>query len=105
MTGSVATLTPIPRITIRASHRTEVSISGNTAHSTARHDLKVMKASNTTAVYTRTSIRMLDRLTTMLVAASMPELPAAWMNFTFAVSYFEANPSMVWTTESSVSAL
>ena len=49
ITGSVATLTPMPRPTISASHRMEVSTSGSTATTTARHERKVTQHSTTTA--------------------------------------------------------
>ncbi|MOA56307.1 hypothetical protein D3C78_1802630 [compost metagenome] len=49
MTGRVATLTPMPRATISASQRIEVSTSGTTATTTARQLRKVMKQSRITA--------------------------------------------------------
>ncbi|EWS59430.1 hypothetical protein Y695_04623 [Hydrogenophaga sp. T4] len=49
ITGSVATFTPMPRPTISASHRMEVSISGSTATITARQERKVIQHSSTTA--------------------------------------------------------
>ncbi len=49
MTGSVATFTPMPRPTISASARIEVSTSGSTATTTARQERKVTKHSSTTA--------------------------------------------------------
>ncbi|MNY68699.1 hypothetical protein D3C86_2065040 [compost metagenome] len=51
-TGKVATFTPMPSQTIRASQRIEVSISGTTATTTARQLRKVMKQSRITAPYT-----------------------------------------------------
>ena len=48
-TGSVATFTPMPSATIRASHSTEVMTSGTTATTTARQLRKVMKHSTMTA--------------------------------------------------------
>ena len=52
MTGSVATFTPMPSITISASQSTEVIISGTTATTTARQLRNVMKHSAITARYT-----------------------------------------------------
>ncbi|MNN69863.1 hypothetical protein D3C81_1856820 [compost metagenome] len=52
ITGNVATFTPIPSQTIRASQRIEVSINGTTATTTARQLRKVMKQSMITAPYT-----------------------------------------------------
>ena len=49
MTGSVATLTPMPSTTISASHSSEVISSGTSATSTARQLRKVMKHSSVTA--------------------------------------------------------
>ena len=49
MTGSVATLTPMPSQTISASHRIDVIISGTTATTTARQLRNVMKHSTITA--------------------------------------------------------
>ncbi|MNU04132.1 hypothetical protein D3C72_2484190 [compost metagenome] len=49
ITGSVATLTPMPSATISASARNEVTTSGSTATTTARQERKVMKHSSTTA--------------------------------------------------------
>ena len=49
ITGSVATLTPMPSPTISASHRIDVTISGTTATITARQLRKVMKQSTITA--------------------------------------------------------
>ena len=49
ITGSVATLTPMPSATISASHSTEVITSGTTATTTARQLRKVMKHSTITA--------------------------------------------------------
>ena len=49
ITGSVATLTPMPSATISASHRTEVMTSGTTATTTARQLRKVTKQSAITA--------------------------------------------------------
>ncbi|MDT4829328.1 hypothetical protein FQZ97_627450 [compost metagenome] len=49
ITGNVATFTPMPSQTIRASQRIEVSISGTTATTTARQLRKVMKQSRITA--------------------------------------------------------
>ncbi|MNU01425.1 hypothetical protein D3C72_2448280 [compost metagenome] len=49
ITGSVATFTPIPRITMSASARTEVNSKGKMATTTARQDLKVMNESTMTA--------------------------------------------------------
>ncbi|MNL37034.1 hypothetical protein D3C87_1591550 [compost metagenome] len=52
ITGKVATFTPMPSQTIRASQRIEVSIKGTTATTTARQLRKVMKQSTVTAPYT-----------------------------------------------------
>ncbi|MCY1558906.1 hypothetical protein D9M68_958820 [compost metagenome] len=49
ITGKVATFTPIPSQTIKASQRMEVSIKGTTATTTARQLRKVMKQSRITA--------------------------------------------------------
>ena len=49
MTGSVATFTPMPSSTISASHNIEVSTSGSTATTVARHDRKVSQHSRMTA--------------------------------------------------------
>ncbi|MNY34353.1 hypothetical protein D3C86_1686880 [compost metagenome] len=49
ITGSVATLMPMPSQTIKASQRIDVSISGITATTTARQLRKVMKHSTITA--------------------------------------------------------
>ena len=49
ITGSVATLTPMPSATISASHRIEVITSGTTATTTARQLRKVTKHSTITA--------------------------------------------------------
>ncbi|MNZ98065.1 hypothetical protein D3C78_1173370 [compost metagenome] len=48
ITGRVATFTPIPKPTISASARIEVSISGSTATITARQERKVISASSAT---------------------------------------------------------
>ena len=49
ITGSVATLTPMPSATISASHSTDVMTSGTTATTTARQLRKVTKQSTITA--------------------------------------------------------
>ncbi|MNN21764.1 hypothetical protein D3C81_1350970 [compost metagenome] len=49
ITGSVATLTPIPSTTISASQRIEVSTSGRTATSVARQLRKVIRQNTQTA--------------------------------------------------------
>ncbi|MNY82566.1 hypothetical protein D3C86_2247550 [compost metagenome] len=49
ITGKVATLTPMPSATIKASARIDVSISGSIATNTARHERKVTKQSSATA--------------------------------------------------------
>ncbi|MNG06226.1 hypothetical protein D3C84_894540 [compost metagenome] len=51
-TGKVATLTPIPSMTISASQRMVVTTSGTTATITARQLRKVIRHSSTTAAYT-----------------------------------------------------
>ncbi|MNP61675.1 hypothetical protein D3C76_1568890 [compost metagenome] len=81
ITGNVATLTPMPNQTIKASQRIEVSINGTTATTTARQLRKVMKHSTMTAAYTYINMVRLAFLTTMLVAASIPALPAASRNW------------------------
>ncbi|MNP74008.1 hypothetical protein D3C76_1708140 [compost metagenome] len=91
--------------TIKASQRMDVSINGITAHSVARHERKVIRHSRITAPYTQISISRLACLTTMLVAASMPALPAARRNCTSSVLFAAANFSTCSTRRVSVSAL
>ncbi|MNH06813.1 hypothetical protein D3C79_661920 [compost metagenome] len=73
-------MTPMPIITISASHSTEVSIRGSTATSVARQLRKVIRQNTVTARYTSNNMVRLASRTTMLVAASMPALPAASRN-------------------------
>ncbi|MNI63160.1 hypothetical protein D3C73_1185120 [compost metagenome] len=73
----------------------EVSISGSTVHTTARQDLNVMKHRAMTAAYTMNSICTFERFTTILVAASMPALPAALRNWILSVLWLVANCSTV----------
>ena len=64
-----------------------------------------MKASTITARYTRPSISTLAFFTTMLVAASMPALPAALRMRSSSLPWRAAKPSTTFTTLSRVSAL
>ena len=105
MTGSVATLTPMPSITISASHRNDVMTSGTSATTTARQLRKVMKHSNVTAPYSTISIVALACRTTMFVTASMPADPAAGRNCSSLVSCFAAKSSAMPSTRLKVSAL
>ena len=84
ITGSVATFTPMPSATISASARIEVSISGSTAHDHRAPGAEGDEAQqHHRAVDQQQHLRQAS-LTTMLVAASMPALPAASRNFTSA---------------------
>src|SRR5712675_1649602 len=103
MTGSVATLTPIPSATMIASHRIEVIASGTTAATTAGNDLKTTKHSTTTAPYTHSNISRIEWRTTMLVVASNPAGPAAIRKLILPLSLRRANRVTVATTELKVS--
>ncbi|MNN59140.1 hypothetical protein D3C81_1742360 [compost metagenome] len=82
-----------------------MSSSGSTAQSTARQERKATNANMVTAPNTRNSISRLAFFTTMLVAASIPALPAPRTNFTSALSLARANSSTTPTTCSRLSAL
>ncbi|MNG09000.1 hypothetical protein D3C84_923950 [compost metagenome] len=69
----------MPSLTIRASARKVVSISGRIAQTVARQERNANRQSRLTARYTPITICVLAFLTTMLVALSMPALPAAKM--------------------------
>ncbi|MNE89492.1 hypothetical protein D3C80_1869030 [compost metagenome] len=56
MTGSVATLTPMPSQTIRASHNTVVINNGISATRTARQLRKVIRHSRITPTYSSACI-------------------------------------------------
>ncbi|MNR52497.1 hypothetical protein D3C85_1723550 [compost metagenome] len=91
--------------TINASATNDVRINGSTAHKTARHERKAMKHSSDTTRYTPSNIRVLALFTTMLVALSIPALPAAIRNVACSSLYFSAKAAVVRTTDSRVSAL
>ncbi|MNQ32925.1 hypothetical protein D3C85_463440 [compost metagenome] len=95
----------MPRHTISASQSTDVSINGTTATTTARQLRKVMKHSTITAPYTYTSMVRLASRTTMLVAASIPALPAASMNWRSPLLCSRAKAPATLTTCSRVCAL
>ncbi|MNE63088.1 hypothetical protein D3C80_1584170 [compost metagenome] len=105
ITGKVATFTPMPMATIKASQRIEVSTSGNKATTVARQLRKVIRQNSVTARYTYSSMVWLASRTTILVAASMPAVPAASRNWRSGVLFSLANLSAIATTASRVSAL
>jgi hypothetical protein len=79
ITGRVATLTPMPMTTISASQSTEVSISGSIA-TRSRQLRKVIRQNRHRCVDVEQHLWLASR-TTMLVAASIPALPAASRNW------------------------
>ncbi|MCY1443776.1 hypothetical protein D9M71_602090 [compost metagenome] len=95
----------MPMSTINASQRIEVRSNGNTAQTTARQERKAMNDKMVTAPNTRNSICRLAAFTTMLVAASIPALPAPKMKCTSEVLLALANVSTTPTTCSRLSAL
>ncbi|MNC42665.1 hypothetical protein D3C75_914850 [compost metagenome] len=96
---------PMSSLTISASASSEVRISGRMAQTTARQERKATKHSRVTARYTPSSIWPLACLTTMLVALSMPALPAASRKRASASLYSAAKRWVTSTTASRVSAL
>ncbi|MNG14394.1 hypothetical protein D3C81_2253860 [compost metagenome] len=71
----------------------------------ARQLRKVIRQNSVTAAYTYSSMVRLASRTTMLVAASIPAVPAASRNWRSAVLLSLANCSAIATTASRVSAL
>ncbi|MNG17316.1 hypothetical protein D3C84_1012950 [compost metagenome] len=71
----------------------------------ARQLRKVIRQNSVTAAYTYSSMVRLASRTTMLVAASIPAVPAASRNWRSSLLFSLANLSAIATTASRVSAL
>ncbi|MCY1460733.1 hypothetical protein D9M71_783160 [compost metagenome] len=110
MTGKVATFRPMPNQTISALQMIVVISRGISATRVARQLRKVSRQSNAVAPYTARYMVMMPFSTSMLVAASMPALPAAKRNSTgcsapAAVLFSLAKSSETCNTRLRVSAL
>ncbi|MNE59189.1 hypothetical protein D3C80_1542680 [compost metagenome] len=78
ITGKVATFTPKPILAITASHNTVDRYSGAIRAKVTVSDLNSHSTTREMMMNTNTNITFSECLMTLLVAASMPALPAAW---------------------------
>ncbi|MNE72588.1 hypothetical protein D3C80_1685440 [compost metagenome] len=105
ITGSVAIFTPRPICAITASQSTVERYSGAISAMVTFSERNSQSTTSEMIANTRISIRFSEVLMTILVAGSIPALPAAWRIWKSALPYRPANSSTAAATRLRVSAL